>query len=166
MTMLLMITSRTPPWVWALLAGLVLLGLLQARARSRTQAGLLAAPLAMLGFALFSMAGSVAAQPLVLPAWALGFGAALLAARQLPLPAGLHRQHDGRLHVPGSWLPMLLILGLFTLRYAVNVSQALHPELRAAAEFITPVALGYGAISGLLLGRVLWQLRRAPRGAV
>ncbi len=59
----------------------------------------------------------------------------------------------------------LLILGLFTLRYAVNVSQALHPELRAAAEFITPVALGYGAISGLLLGRVLWQLRRAPRGA-
>lgn len=62
---------------------------------------------------------------------------------------------------------MLLILGIFSIRYAANVGMALNPGWRNTPELLLPLALLYGGISGLLLGRALalLKLTRTPAAA-
>ena len=158
--MLLMILSNTPLWVWALLAALVALGYLQTRQRRVTRVQLLALPLALLALGLWSMAPGFAAQPLAVLLWAaaLVLGGALgwrIARRS----RAVWLADVQRLQLPGSWLPMLLVLAIFSLRYSVGVSQAMHPELRAAVGLQFPLALLFGALSGLFTGRALGLLR-------
>jgi hypothetical protein len=97
------------------------------------------------------------ALPLSALVWlaALGTGVALLAGS--PARAGAEwLPAEGRLRLPDSWMPMLLILGIFSLRYAANVGMAMNPGWRSAPELLLPLALFYGGLSGLF-----W----APAGA-
>jgi hypothetical protein len=83
-----------------------------------------------------------------------------LIGRRLPAPSGTHWQaRTQRLHLPGSWLPLLLIVTIFTLRYAANVGSVLHPEWRGQWQVQVPLALVFGALSGVFLGRALGLLR-------
>ena len=160
---LVQIVSHTPSWVWGLLAALVLLGLLQSRPRTWSRARLLGTPIGLGVFSLVSMAPAVAALPETLIAWALAFGATLHLVRQRPAPAGTRIDPaTGLVHLPGRWVPLMVMLSIFGIRYAVNVAQALNPLLRTTPGFAMPVALLYGALAGLLLGRTLSVLR-APR---
>ena len=126
---------------------------------------LLILPLVLLGLGLWSMAPGFKALPLSTLVWlaALGAGAALLAGR--PARAGaVWLPAEGRLQLPGSWMPMLLILGIFSLRYATNVGMAMNPGWRSAPWVLLPLALLYGGLSGLFLGRALalLKLTRVP----
>ena len=121
---------------------------------------LLILPLVLLGLGLWSMAPGFMALPLSALVWltALGAGAALLAGR--PARAGAAwLPTEQRLQLPGSWMPMLLILGIFSLRCAVNVGMAMNPGWRSAPELLLPLALLYGGLSGLFLGRALALLK-------
>jgi len=83
--------------------------------------------------------------------------------RRLPPPAGARWDAAGRsLRLPGSALPLLVIVTIFALRYSVGAALALHPAWRAAPAVALPLAAAYGASAGVLLGRVLALL---PRGA-
>lgn len=166
--MIFNILSHTPVWVWGLLAALMALGLSQTRQRQVAPWRLLMLPLVLLGMGLWSMVPGFMALPLTAPAWlaALGAGTALLAGRAAPagttwLPA------TQRLRLPGSWMPMLLILVVFVLRYAANVGMAFNPGWRHAPEVLLPLALLYGGLGGLFLGRALalLKLTGAPAAA-
>ena len=163
--MIVNILSHTPVWVWGLLAALMALGFSQTRQRRLAPWRLLMLPLVLLGLGLWSMAPGFMALPISALVWlaALGTGAALLAGRSAQagaewLPA------EQRLLLPGSWMPLLLILGIFSLRYAANVGMAMNPGWRSAPELLLSLALLYGGISGLFLGRALalLKLTRAP----
>jgi hypothetical protein len=158
--MLIEIVRFTPSWVWGLLAALLLLGLWQTRPRTVARAQLLALPLALLALGLWSMRAGFVVQPSALVLWLVALGALLALGQRLPRPPGARWQSDtARLQLPGSWLPMAMIVGIFTLRYAISVAQALHPAWRSAPEVLLPVAALYGAMAGLLLGRALGLLR-------
>jgi hypothetical protein len=64
--------------------------------------------------------------------------------------------------VPGSWLPMLLIVALFSVKFGVGVLLAMSPGLALEAGFAAEVGLAYGAFSGMFLGRglAMWQVGR------
>jgi len=163
--MIVNILSHTPVWVWGLLAALMALGFSQTRQRRLAPSRLLMLPLVLLGLGLWSMVPGFMALPISALVWvaALGAGVALLVGR--PAQAGAAwRPAEQRLKLPGSWVPMLLILGVFSLRYAANVGMALNPGWRNAPELLLPLALLYGAFSGLFLGRALalLKLTRAP----
>jgi len=163
--MIVIILSHTPVWVWGLLAALMALGFSQTRQRRLAPWRLLMLPLVLLGLGLWSMAPGFMALPLSALVWlaALGAGASLLAGR--PAQAGTEwLPADQRLLLPGSWMPLLLISGIFSLRYAANVGMAMNPGWRSAPELLLPLALLYGAFSGLFLGRALalLKLTRAP----
>jgi len=158
--MLLTIIRYTPIWVWGLLAALLALGFWQVLPRRVARGQILALPISLLCLGLWSMAPGFAAQPLSVLLWLAALVACSALGRRLPRPAGAAwHAESSRLQLPGSWLPLALIVGIFTLRYGVSVGQALNPELRQAAAVLLPVSVLYGAISGLLLGRALGLLQ-------
>lgn len=163
--MIINILSHTPVWVGGLLAALVALGFSQTRQRHVARWRLLMLPLVLLGLGLWSMAPSFIALPLSALVWlaAFGAGAALLASRPAPA-AATWLPAEQRLRLPGSWLPMLLMLVVFVFRYGANVGMAFNPGWRHAPELLLPLALLYGGCSGLFLGRALalLSLTRSP----
>lgn len=158
--MLSRILSQTPPWVWALLAALVALGLTQARSRRLTAPRLLVLPAVMTGLAL---AGTLASFGFASPA-PLTWLAALLATATLvarrPAPRGTaYDAAQQRFLLPGSFVPLALILLVFTVRYSVNVALAITPALKGEPVFAAVIGGLYGALGGLFAGRAAGVLR-------
>ena len=155
------ILRHTPMAVWAALAALVGLGLSRTRPRLVSRWRLLTLPVALGVAGLASLALGFRS-PWVLLVWALAFAALLVLARRLPPPSGLRWDAAAaRLLLPGSWLPLAVILVLFGLRYASAVATALHPEWQHALALRLLLAGASGAVSGLLLGRAFGLLNAA-----
>lgn len=157
----------TPAGVWLLLAGLVAWGLSQCRPRTASLGRTAALPLAMAalggwGVLAATRATGLAWQPLAL--WlAVALGACTLLWRLRPqAPAGARYDAAGqRFHLPGSTMPLLLILSMFCIKYAVGVETALDPAHAAQPGFALAVAAVYGLATGCFLARALRLLRLA-----
>ena len=152
---------HTPAWVWALLAALLVLGLAQTRPRrvSALRATLL--PAAMLAWSLWGTLSSFGAG-LALLAWMTAMLGAALASASLGAPAGVRwRAAEHGFDLPGSWVPMGLILAIFCIRFAVGANLAQHPGLRNEGSFAIGAGLALGALSGIFTGRALALLRVA-----
>lgn len=165
--MLLSIVRQTPPWVWGLLAALLALGVGQMRPRKAGLPRVLLMPLGMAAFSVFGLASAFGAHPAgTLAAWLLAAllvaGASLLWRPQAP--AGVrYYAGEARFHLPGSSVPLLLILGIFFTKYTVGVELALRPPLAQDSAFTLQVAALYGLFNGIFLARAarLWRLARA-----
>ena len=152
--MLLNILRHTPPWVWGLLAGLLLLGWQQSRARSVARAQLMALPAALLGLGMWSVLPAMRTLPIILPLWLFAMALSFALGRRVFSTRGaVWRLDIARLQLPPSWLPMLMILCIFMLKYGLGVFQAMQPALAGQPGFQFSGAALSGALSGLLLGR-------------
>lgn len=159
--MLVAVLQHTPPWVWGLLAALLALGAVQARPRrvGPLRAALL--PAAMLAWSLWSVAAGFGSGPALL-AWTLATLASAAATAGLGAPAGARWADTERaFDLPGSWIPMGLIVGLFGVKFIVGASLALQPALRSDAAFASCASLVFGMFSGVFAGRALALLRLA-----
>lgn len=166
--MLMQILRHTPAWVWLLGAALLAYGLLQLRPRRVRPARLLGLPLALMALGLWSMAPGFAALPVTAAVWLAALAAGAAAGLRVTPPAGSAWDTTARqLLLPGSVLPLLLIVSIFVLRYAVGVGSALHPEWRSLLPLQAALAVVFGLLSGFFVGRSLGLLRlaRAPRAA-
>lgn len=165
--MLNQIVTHTPVWVWPLLLALLWLGLSQTVTRSVTLRRITILPLVLTGLSLQGTVGAFGASPSVLLVWLVG--AALSATLVLQQPLSDQTRYDSwtqRFTLPGSWAPLLLILGIFVTKYAVGAATGLQPGLRGNAEFSLGVAAVYGAFSGVFLARSgrLWHLAQRAEG--
>lgn len=162
--MIAQILTNTPLWVWGLLAVLLVLGLSQTRSRS---AGLSRITLLPLGLSALSLYGTISAfgtSPAVLGSWVAAAILLLLIVTQMPLPAGARYDSAQRqFQLPGSWVPMALIMGIFLTKYVVGVSLVMHPELKANANFSLAIGTLYGVFSGIFAGRTVRLVRLALR---
>lgn len=165
--MLLQILIHTPVWVFAVFALLLWLGGRQMRANEAPLARVLLLPLVMVALALtgvtsvFGHAQAPAALTMVLALWLLAALGSAALVRRLPLAATVRYDAAARrFHLPGSALPLLLMMGIFATKYAVGVSLALHPLLARQAGFALSITAVYGVFSGIFLGRALrlWRL--------
>ena len=157
---------HTPGWVYAVLLGLLLLGGLQLQTRQRRLRSLV---LVALGFGAWSVAGvlgSLGHGPSgawVLLAWAAS-ALAVAGLGQAGFVRGVQRSSDGQgLVIAGSAWPLVAMLGIFCLRYAMGASGAVHAAwLQAPA---TPWVLSalLGTASGVFLARALaaWRVASA-----
>ena len=161
------IVGNTPVWVWGLLLALLWLGFSQVRARSVGLRRSLILPLAMTALSLSGTVSSFGAALPVLLAWAIAASVTLwLVIRRPPSPDTRYDSATGMFHLPGSWLPLMLILGIFSIKYAVGASLSMQPALAQNAELAISVAALYGALAGVFAGRAgrLLRLRRvSPR---
>jgi len=158
------ILEHTPTWVWGLLAMLLALGLGQTRSRGVTLPRMALVPLVMTGLSLWGMVSAFGSSPLfgyVLLAWTTGAVIMLgLTARLAPAAGTRFDAASGRLYLPGSWVPLALIMGIFLTKYIVGVDLAMQPVLAHDAPYALVVSGLYGLFSGTLAGRTvcLWRL--------
>ena len=160
------VLKNTPVWVWAILATLIVLGANQLRTRVVSRYSVVIAPVAFLFIGLTAAGrGSVG-----FVAWAL----ALLAAAALtffvwqPTAGARYNPATDRLNLPGSVIPMLLMLAIFLLNYVINAALAINPALRSELPWQVGPAVLLGALSGMFIGRAatLFRMNRCCQKTV
>jgi hypothetical protein len=160
------ILIHTPIWAWAVLLALVCVGLLQSVARSARLRRVVVLPLAVTGLSALSTFSTFGAVPASWFMWLAGALAASAWIGAADAPAGVaYDARTRRFHLPGSWVPLALLVAIFMLRYGVAVMLAITPARKGDAAFAAIVATLYGTMSGVFLGRMLRLLRLARASA-
>jgi hypothetical protein len=166
------ILKHTPTWVWGLLAALLALGISQIRTREVSLARTALMPVAMAALSLWGTASAFGGSPLlgwVLAAWAAcaALMAFLIGSRQAPAGTRFDAQQRS-FRVPGSVVPMALILGIFLTKYFVGVELAMQPSLAHDGLYSLVVGTLYGLFSGTFAGRAarLWRMVRGERATM
>ena len=158
------ILKNTPVWVWGLLSALLALGLSQVRGRRVGLMRMALLPLIMTGLSLWGTVSAFGNSPLfgyVLLAWAAGAALMLtLIAPQAPPVGTRYDAASRRFQVPGSWVPLALILGIFLTKYYVGVDLAMQASLANDGQYTLIMGALYGLFSGIFAGRAarLWTL--------
>ncbi len=173
--MFIQIITRTPVWVWALLVLLVWVGLKQSLPRTVSLRRITVLPLIMVGLSLAGILTAFGSSHSTLLAWAAAaaVAAAVVMTRRLA-QATQYNAWTQQFHIPGSWTPLVLMMGIFITKYAVGVTLAMRPDLARDALFSQSFGALYGGFSGVFAGRALqlWRLASAkangtssPQGA-
>ena len=160
------VLRNTPVWVWGLLATFLALGVSQLRDRTASLARVSLMPVAMTVFSVWGTFTALHASPqfgLAVAAWLI---AALLAFAVLARGRA-NAQYDRARRVfqlPGSVVPLLLVVGIFLVKYVVGVDLAMAPQLVQDTAYVLCVAALYGAFMGTFIGRAsrLWRLSMRP----
>jgi hypothetical protein len=161
------VLKNTPTWVWGLLAGLMTLGITQLRDGNPSVVRVTVMPVAMTIFSVwgnFTAFGASSQFGTVLVTW---FTAAAVvgAALAMTTPPATYDPATRSFHVPGSWIPLALILGIFMTKYVVGVELNMQPQLARDGQFTVIVAGLYGVFNGLFVGRAIRLWRLALRSA-
>lgn len=164
--MLLEIVRHTPSWVWLLLAALLWRGYGMTRPQQVTHSRMAMLPVLFTALSFGGVISTFGAQPGALLCWAGGLFLSGYEVQRRGAPKGAaYLAQSRRYALPGSWVPLLLIVLIFAVKYGVGIQLALHGELRQVELFVLAVSTAYGALSGVFLGRALrlWHLQRMER---
>lgn len=66
-------------------------------------------------------------------------------------------------YLPGSWYPLLLSMSFFILKYCLNVTYAIAPEMQANAFLLMTDVIASGLISGISAGRFVHIIQEYRR---
>jgi len=164
--MLIDIIRHTPYWVWPVLALMLRRGYVLTRPQEVPLARLALLPAVFVLLSIGGMVSTFGARPDALLCWAAGLVLAAYEMQRRGAPEGArYLAETRRFAVPGSWLPLLLIVVAFALKYTVGVQLALHESLRHSSWLALGAGGSYGSLSGLFLGRALrlWEVWRQAR---
>lgn len=162
---MLQILSHTPAWVFALFACLLVFGLMQARSRNVKAVVAYVLPAGMVALSLSGIESSFGFKPAPLAAWAVGLTIIAFTGYKLFPHKGISfNSAKGTFFIPGSWVPLVVIMAIFFTKYAFAVMQGFG--LAAARSPATALALSlvYGCLSGYFVARAV-NLLVAARGA-
>lgn len=157
---LLEILLYTPPWVFALLAGLAVFGLMQVRTRAVPVWLALVLPAGLMALSISGVLQYVGMWWPALTTWAVGLGAvAMLYAKVMNPQTARYDAERRRLVIAGSWLPLLVILAIFSVRYALGVARGMDLAVVRDRNVQLAVSLLLGSFSGFFLARgiVFWR---------
>ena len=161
---MLQILSHTPTWVFALFAGLLAFGLLQARSRDVKKTLAYALPAGMVALSLSGIESSFGLGPFPVAAWAAGLAVVtLIAYKAFPHKGLSYDAGKNTFHIPGSWAPLAVIMAIFFTKYAFAVMQGFGAA--AASSPVTAVVLSfaYGCFSGYFCARAVSLAATARR---
>jgi hypothetical protein len=158
------ILSRTPPWVFVLFVALIVFGLLQTRTRSVGRIPALLLPAGMIALSLAGVHSSFGLAPVPLASWAIALAVASLVGHALFRDARVRYDATAkRFFVPGSWVPLAVIMAIFFAKYAYAVMNALNAAVISTTLFVVALSAVYGLLSGYFAARAL-NLIRSKRG--
>ena len=159
--MIAQILAHTPIQVWILLCVLIALGWSQTRNRQLSLKRVAILPVIMTAFSLWSMTRTFGWHLQALMLWSLGSLAMVACVQRFRLGQGtFFDRQTQQFQVQGSYLPLLLILGIFLTKYSIAVISATQPTSLQNPNFMFVCATLLGTMSGVFLGRSLrlWRL--------
>ena len=160
------VLRHTPIWVWIVFVTLIYVGYSQSRTRSVPRIRLFALPASMLGLSLYGVWAGLGANPIVLPAWLCGGFLAVWLHRFFAQAQRVTYSPATRTFaVPGSWVPLTLMMTIFFVRYAIAVMIAVKPSLHENAAFLGATSGAFGSMSGIFVARALRILREPRHGS-
>jgi len=167
MTAIVEAIAHTPPWVWPLFLLMLWLGARNLATRERPLAPMFVLPAIVLILGLVTLATSSADLTLVIPAFvvSLAIGAAigwnLVPGNVVPV------RERGRVVVPGSVAPLLVVIAVLILRYAMGYIYGRWPELRRDPALTLEFGATGALLAGIVWGRMLRfvQIYRRPSPA-
>lgn len=158
--MIYQIITHTPAWVWGLLAALLVIGYIQTKPRTISLARSAILPTVMMVLSILGTVTTFALQPSIAAAWLISAMVGIvLVLKIFSQSADRFDAAHQVFHVAGSWVPMILILGIFITKYGVGVAIGMHQNLAQNTMFATLVSALYGFFSGVFIGRA-FRLRR------
>jgi hypothetical protein len=161
--LILIVLSRTPLWVWPLIATVLGVGVWNLWTREIAVRRLVVFPLIMLGLSVSNAIGTAAPATLAAGMWvaAAALGAAAGWAMTGP-PLALDPVHR-RIRVAGSALPLFATIAIVALRYGFGYTYGRHPELRADPMLALELIAAGAVLTGIAFGRYghlgAWALR-------
>jgi hypothetical protein len=163
------VLSQTPTWVWFLLAGLLWLGISMLKGNTIGVRRAAIMPVAMTGLSLWGMISAFSHSAIygyVLLAWVVAAVILATAVGMMRAPKGTrYNPQDRSFTVPGSWVPLVLIMGIFLVKYVVGVEVAMNPALPHDAAYSLTYSVIYGVFSGIFTGRSIRLARLALRSS-
>jgi hypothetical protein len=157
--MLMQMLTHTPAFVWAILAFLIVRGVLATREREANIRKLFIIPAVMLVMALQDIAMRFGLHGAALAAWGAGVLAAALPIWFLGRPRIMQGSAPGSLRLRGSWAPLCVMLAVFAIKYTAIVATVLHPQLRQDALFAAALCGASGLSNGYFLGSLARDLK-------
>lgn len=146
--------AAIPVWVPAVFLLMLLLGYRQSLARTVRPATLAALALAMVAFSLFGVVSTFGVAPWALALWAAGYLLAAIGGAARVSSAGMAALGD-LVHLPGSWIPMALLLGIFGAKFALGFAAGVHSPLLHSTVFVAAMSAVLGMLSGGFGARAL-----------
>ncbi len=158
--------SRIPVWVFFLFAALVFAGYRQTRTRQVAPALIFGLAAAMFGLSLYGVVAAFGAKLAPLTAWAIGLAASVALGRGFFGPRGLVQVSSARVQIPGSWLPLALMMGIFSAKFALGFATGVGSPVVGEPWFVAAASLVFGSLSGAFTARawVVWSFMRVTGG--
>lgn len=162
--MIVQILSHTPIWVYALFFVLLVFGLIQTRTRNVSKIPALLLPAGMIALSLAGISSSFGLSTMPLAAWSMAMviatvvGYAFFRDKRIQLKAT-----DGKFFVPGSWVPLVVMMTIFFTKYVYAVMKALHAEVISTPMFIGALSAIYGVLSGYFSSRAVNLVKLAQK---
>ena len=154
--MLIQILKHTPLWVWGIFALLLVMGYSRTKSGTASKKRLAILPGIFILLSILGVVSTYGASTFALASWATGAGLGLLLNRLLLLPRGVSYDLASKTFaVPGSYVPMILMMAIFATKYVVGVTTAINHDLTQTTEFMVVVSMAYGFFSGSFLARSL-----------
>ncbi len=153
------ILSHTPLWVWAALGYVLVVGWMRTRDRVMAPWRVLVLPAIVTALVIYGLVAG--ATPLTLLGFASGAVAGALAGLAVARRRPAVLTDDGKLATKGDWLPLALVVGIFTVRYAQGVTLGIDPAIGANPAFVLGSAIVSGLFAAMMVARTLGTLPAA-----
>jgi hypothetical protein len=156
-------SASIPLWAPAVLLLLVGVGYRQSRARTVRPATMIAVATGMLVFSLYGVAAAFHGAAAALVSWVAGYALAITTGNRLVSLDDMGVAGNA-VRIPGSWVPLALMLGIFAIKFVLGFAEAVHSPLLHSVLFIAAMSGSLGAISGMFGARAVavHRVARAP----
>lgn len=145
---MLEILTKIPVYVWPLFTVLLLSGLRARKTGVMPVAILLLIPSVFFTWGLFSFFGKYGTDPLAIFLWLLSLGVGFFMGftHMQSLKLNFDKKNK-RVEIPGSWIPLMLSMSIFTSKFAIGMLSQVVAHLNGSVLF-----LGLELFSTIILG--------------
>jgi len=162
--LILQILANTPAWVIALFFVLLGLGFMQTRTREVRRFPALVLPVGMVALSLAGINSSFGLKPLPLFSWATALVIASLVGDYLFRDTAVKYNTTTRAFViPGSWIPLVVIMAIFFAKYVYAVMRAFDAAVLNTTPLVVILSAVYGLLSGYFAAKALNLLHLVRR---
>jgi hypothetical protein len=144
---------------------LIVLGLIQSQTRKVGMALAFSLPFFMLFLSFNGVTSNLGWKVSVLLFWLLGLFITSYVFMKLNRNKVKWDIETGKFILLGSWIPMMIFMGIFFVRYALGVVIALDADILQQPFIYGSASVVLGALSGFFVARIIiyWQVKKGVR---